>query len=175
MAKREPARSESSRCPRSAGLLGAGRTPESAVQARSLLLLGVTNPVTGAPFTEAMLFGISGGIGASYFYFEYETFITLYVGGRINSALQKRDFLEVGFERLDLDVTVRTASTPAAAEKALRSAFEGSRPIIAMVDQALLPLHWVPRELAGTTLHPVLVAEGQGNRWSRTSGESRSG
>ena len=40
-----------------------GIHPETATVANYLRFLGVTDPATGKPFSEAMLFGIAGGLG----------------------------------------------------------------------------------------------------------------
>ena len=43
-----------------------GRHAESAAIRNILAFHGVLDPATGKPFTEAMCFGIAGGIGAGY-------------------------------------------------------------------------------------------------------------
>jgi len=70
-----------------------GRHPDTAALARLLAALDVTDPATGRPITEAMVLGVAGGIGFAYFVFEYkdEDLTTLYLGGRINSLVQKQD------------------------------------------------------------------------------------
>jgi hypothetical protein len=134
-------------------------TPATAALARALARLGVVNPATGGSFSEALLFGIGGGIGATYTVLEHSTFVRLDVGGRIHPDVQQRDFLETIGRRLGLDIQVRLSPTPASAEKALREAFTTGHPIIASVDESLLPLRWLPREFVGTTPHPVLLAQ----------------
>ncbi|MYB77297.1 MAG: DUF4872 domain-containing protein [Chloroflexi bacterium] len=49
-----------------------GIHPETATIANCLRYLGVKNPATGEPFTEAMLFGIGGGLGACYILWEFK-------------------------------------------------------------------------------------------------------
>ncbi len=137
-------------------LRSAGLNPETASLARVLAALGVTAPHTGRPFTEAMLLGIGGGIGAAYFLFDYKTFTSVYVGGRINPYVQKSDFTETAAMRLGALKAVSTSTTPRAAEKQLRSAL-GDGPAIAVVDEALLPFYGWPREMAGATPHTVVV------------------
>ena len=66
----------------------AGRHPDTAALARLLAALGVPDPASGHPLTEAMALGVAGGIGFAYFVFEYEELTTLYLGGRINSFVQ---------------------------------------------------------------------------------------
>jgi len=51
-----------------------GVHPETATIANSLRYLGVKNPATGEPFTEAMVFGIAGGLGACYILWEFKEY-----------------------------------------------------------------------------------------------------
>ena len=57
-----------------------GRHPDTAALTRLLADLGVTDPTGGHPLGEAMVLGVSGGIGFAYFVFEYEDLATLYLG-----------------------------------------------------------------------------------------------
>src|SRR5687768_14292705 len=49
-----------------------GIHPETATLKQVLALQGVKNPHTGEPFTEAMLLGIGGGLGAGYILWEFK-------------------------------------------------------------------------------------------------------
>ncbi len=49
-----------------------GIHPETATIANCLRYLGVEDPATGKPFSEAMLFGIGGGLGACYILWEFK-------------------------------------------------------------------------------------------------------
>ena len=49
-----------------------GIHPETATIANTLRFLGVKNPATGQPFSEAMIFGIGGGLGACYILWEFQ-------------------------------------------------------------------------------------------------------
>ena len=51
-----------------------GIHPETANIANCLRYLGVANPATGKPFSEAMLFGIAGGLGACYILWEFKEY-----------------------------------------------------------------------------------------------------
>jgi hypothetical protein len=68
--------------------------------------------------------GIAGGIGFAYFVFEYEQLTTLYLGGRINPYVHKRDPAEAALARLGVPFQVRRTSGPAAAERHLRAALD---------------------------------------------------
>ena len=61
-----------------------GAHPETTALRAALAHAGVTNPHNGEFFTEPMVFGIAGGIGAGVFHFYYaaEDFASFYVAGR---------------------------------------------------------------------------------------------
>jgi hypothetical protein len=134
-----------------------GRHPDTAALARLLAALGVTDPVGGRPLSEAMVLGIAGGIGFAYFVFEYEDLTTLYLGGRINPYVHRRDAAETALTRLGVPFQVRRTSGPAAAERHLRTALDQSRPVVATVDAARLRSRAVPPQLPGMTPQDVLV------------------
>jgi hypothetical protein len=100
-----------------------------------------------------MALGIAGGIGFAYFVFEYEDLTTLYLGGRINPYVHKRDPAEAALTRLGVPFQVRRTSGPATAERHLRTALDQGRPVVATVDAARA----VPPELRGITPKDVLV------------------
>src|SRR5262245_60264836 len=61
-----------------------GSVPSAGVLRALLAQAGVRNPHTAAPFSEAMVFGLAGGIGAGMFAFHYakENASTFYLAGR---------------------------------------------------------------------------------------------
>jgi hypothetical protein len=136
-----------------------GRHPDTAALTRLLAALGVTDP-TGRPLTEAMALGIAGGIGFAYFTFEYEELTTLYLGGRINSYVQKQDATEAALARLGVPFQARRTTGPATAERHLRAALDQGRPVITTVDMARLAYRAVPDWLCGMTPQDVLVEPG---------------
>jgi hypothetical protein len=136
-----------------------GRHPDTAALTRLLAALGVTDPATGRPLSEAVLLGVSGGIGVAYFVYEYEEedLTTFYLGGRINSYVQRQDAGQAALDRLGLPVQVRRTSGPATAERQLRTALDQGRPVIVTVDVAKLLYRSVPDWLCGMTPQDVLV------------------
>jgi hypothetical protein len=134
-----------------------GRHPDTAALTRLLAALGVTDPATGRPLGEATVLGVSGGIGFAYFVFEYEEGTTLYLGGRINSYVQKQDATEAALTRLGVPFQARRTSGPATAERQLRAALDQGRPVVATVDVARLRYRAVPDWLCGMTPQDVLV------------------
>jgi hypothetical protein len=139
-----------------------GRHPDTAALTRLLAALGVTDPANGRPLGEAMVLGIAGGIGFAYFVFEYDQLATLYLGGRINSYVQRKDATEAALTRLGIPVTMRRTTGPATAERQLRAALDQGRPVIATVDMARLRYRAVPDWLCGMTPQDVLVELGDG-------------
>ena len=136
-----------------------GRHPDTAALTRLLADLGVTDPTGGHPLGEAMVLGVSGGIGVAYFVYEYEEedLTTFYLGGRINSYVQRQDAGQAALDRLGLPVQVRRTSGPATAERQLRTALDQGRPVIVTVDVAKLLYRSVPDWLCGMTPQDVLV------------------
>src|SRR5450432_4079370 len=61
-----------------------GNVPATTALRISLTAAGINDPHTGLPFTEAMLFGICGGIGAGIasFFYEKGDFSSFQITGR---------------------------------------------------------------------------------------------
>ena len=144
-----------------------GRHPDTAALTRLLAALGVTDPASGRPLSEATVLGVAGGIGFTYFVFEYEEVTTLYLGGRINSYVQKTDAAEAALTRLGVPFQARRTAGPATAERQLRAALDQGRPVVATVDVARLRYRAVPDWLCGMTPQDVLVElrDGQPLLW----------
>ena len=119
---------------------------------------GVRAPHTGQPFTEAMLFGIAGGIGIGVFSFFYEKegFASLYLAGR-HLFHDFEQYLTAACERFGLKPVVQESSGGKSAEKQLRTALAEYGPCIAWVDAALLPHRGMPAHFAGSAYHVVTV------------------
>jgi hypothetical protein len=49
-----------------------GQHPETAALTNGLAAYGLTAPHTGRPYTEAMLLGVGGGLGAGYILWEFK-------------------------------------------------------------------------------------------------------
>jgi hypothetical protein len=139
-----------------------GRHPDTAALTRLLAALGVTDPASGRPLGEAVALGVSGGIGFAYFVFEYDQLTTLYLGGRINSYVQKQDATEAALARLGIPYQTRRTKGAATAERQLRAALDQGPPVIATVDAARLGSRSVPDWLCGMLPKDVLVEPGDG-------------
>ena len=121
----------------------------------ALAYMGVKAPPTCEPFSEAMLFGLSRGIGCMYFAFEFEGsepyffFSTrqVRVGGDMIADLCRRTGVSAH--------VLQTADPQAAMEYLDRSLGEGM-PVIVWADRARLPWGWAPAP-SGPWMAPVLV------------------
>jgi len=110
-----------------------------------LAYYGAKAAVTGKPVSEALLFGIGGGIGCGYFVYQSGDLTSLFLATRINSEENaKAGFPLVICERLGLEFSLITSSTSLAAEKRLDQALAQGSPIIVWVNTRLLPYYGTP-------------------------------
>src|SRR4051812_13240267 len=66
---------------READQFGARQSEAGAIRF-ALTRLGVTAPHTKEPYSDAMLFGLGGGIGVGYYTFDYSGFVSMYLNTR---------------------------------------------------------------------------------------------
>lgn len=134
-----------------------GNVPGTTALRVLLAHAGVKNPKTGEPFSEAMLFGVCGGIGIGIctFYYEKEDFGSFFAAGR---HLWQDDFgyLTNAAERFGLKPKARESTGVKAAEKQLREALEDG-PCAALVDMAHLPHRAMPKEFSGGGYHVITI------------------
>ena len=134
----------------------AGKVPATTALRVLLNHADVCDPHSGAPFSEAMLFGIAGGIGigVSSFFFGKDKFASFSLAGRhlwhddlacINGALGA----------FGLESELRETSGPKTAARQLREAVAQHGPVIAWVDLASLPHRGMPEALRGRLSHVV--------------------
>ena len=112
-----------------------GSIPAAAALRGLLSHAGVRHPRTKAPFSEAMTFGIAGGIGAGMFTFHYakEKVSTFYVAGR-HLWQDHVAWAQGAANRLGLKTVIKESSGVKPAEKQLRELLEGGRPVLAWVE-----------------------------------------
>ena len=134
-----------------------GNVPATTALRVLLAHAGVRAPHTGEPYSEAMVFGIAGGIGAGVFSFVYEAedFASFFVAGRHN---WQDDFayLRDACERVGIETVVRETGGAKAAEAQLREALAAG-PCVAWVDMAHLPHRALPAQCSGGAYHVVTV------------------
>lgn len=113
---------------------------ETAVVRNALAHLGVVAPHTGEPFSEAMLFGISGGVGFTYFTFEYAGHPpSFYLGLAHRYKTHYGEYMQGLYQRLGVTSTVKTTGSQRVAEEQLKEVLEAGGPAIVHVDRGLLP------------------------------------
>lgn len=135
-----------------------GSLPVSTALRALLSQAGVRNPHTGAPFSEAMIFGLDGGIGAGVFAFHYakEDFSSFYIAGR-HAWQDDAHWGHTALKRLGLSMTVKESSGVKPGEKHLRELLQGGRPVMTWVDASGLPYRALPASFSGGAYHVVTV------------------
>jgi hypothetical protein len=131
--------------------------PDTAALTRTLAAMGVVNPLTGEPFTEAFVFGVGGGIGFHYMVFDYEGWTSFSVETRRNILyFEKTGFIEHACAQLGMTARVQQLPTPETAGKRIRQALAGGSEVLLTLDLVRLPGHTVDGPYAP---YPVTVAE----------------
>jgi Butirosin biosynthesis protein H, N-terminal/Domain of unknown function (DUF4872) len=117
---------------------------------------GITSPLTGAPYTEAMVNGLCGGPGFLYAVFEYKGWppmLTLALRSRsMNDA-----FINEGLARLGAAFAVSETSSRPAAAKALEALLSAGTPALCTVDMASLSYYGLPELYRGGAPHVIAV------------------
>lgn len=119
---------------------------------------GITLPELGAQVSEAMLFGIGGGIGCGVFQFVYEKndFSSFYLAGRCHWDDSLAWYRGVA-ARLGLECEVFESGGKRAAARALGQWLERGRPVVAWVDAGSLPYRGLGGFLEGGGYHTLSV------------------
>lgn len=141
-----------------------GRVPATYALRVLLEHAGIKNPATKKPFTEAMLFGIAGGIGIGVAAFHYakENFSSFFIAGR-HSWFDDLLYLQGACDRLGIKTKVLETGSAKQAEKQLREALE-TGPCIAWVDMAHLPHRALPKGFSGSGYHVVTIEKIEGEQ-----------
>ena len=135
-----------------------GKHPPTAALKTVLAELGMLAPHSSEPYSEEMLLGIGGGIGAGYMLFEYEGADPMVmVGTRHLWHSDNVEFLRRTCSRLALETDVLETRSLKAAEANLRKALDQGVPLIAWLDLASLPYFPTPRRLKGGMYHQLAV------------------
>lgn len=129
-----------------------GAHPETGTIHNALAYQGVISPATGQPFSEAMLFGLTGGIVVMYFIFEYKGHDPqLFIGTRNTFAP-----VDTLLARLQVQAKRQTTMNPQTAVTHLTTALTNGQPALVLADQAQLGYNaQAPR--AYPTMLPILV------------------
>jgi hypothetical protein len=133
-----------------------GNVPATTALRTLLTAAGVRAPHTNAPFTEAMVYGIAGGIGIGVFSFLYEkvNFASFYVAARHDWANDVR-YLTNGARSFGAEATVTEGAKATA--QAIATALEGNQPCVIWLDAASLPYKAMPAFYSGMASHLVVL------------------
>jgi hypothetical protein len=112
-----------------------GSVPAANALRAMLAQAGAVNPRTKQPFSEAMVFGIAGGIGAGMFAFHYakENVSSFYLAGR-HLWQDHLAWAQGAAKRLGLKAIVKESSGAKPGERNLRDLLTNGRPVLAWVD-----------------------------------------
>lgn len=143
-----------------------GIHPPIAALKKILQANNVHNPLSGEPYTEAMLLGLGGGldIGCILFQFKHLPHPMLVLGFR-NHWNQPRAFLENVSDRLGANVNFFEYDDPGEAQDALQTALKQGKTPIVWVDKSSLPYHELPDSLKGLNNHQVAVVSRDARLW----------
>lgn len=135
-----------------------GKHAETASLANVLAAQGVAAPHNGKPYSEAMLLGIGGGLGAGYILFEFKEHNTrTLVFGWQNNWQYPIRFYETLCERIGVIPAFHEAGSAKAASKQLADLLDAGKPVVAWVDRAGMPYFQLPDALRGHIGHIVAI------------------
>jgi hypothetical protein len=133
-----------------------GLQDDTAILAHVFAQAGVRSPVTDAPYSEAEIHGLCGGVGFLHAVFEYKghpPMLTIVP----RSRTMPQTFIAKVFERVGIATETKTTTSAAVARKHLDGKLDEAQPVICLVDAACLPHSSMPRFLAGAAPHHVAV------------------
>jgi hypothetical protein len=119
---------------------------------------GIRDPRDRNPMSEALLFGICGGIGmgVASFYYEKADFSSFYIAGR-HLWTDDAAYLGAALTRLEVKPDISETAGEKGAAKNLLEALKDGRPCIAWLDMAGLPHRGMPPAFSGSGYHLVTV------------------
>ena len=130
-----------------------GRYWDTASIGNALDYQGAKAPHTGAPYSEAMLLGISGGIAFGYFTFHYQGY-----DPQVNLLTRNTfDPMERVFERLKLPRDLRRSASAEKGRQNLIDALDDGVAPIASPDGSLLPYNALAYDEANWHTMPLVI------------------
>jgi hypothetical protein len=120
-----------------------GKHGESAALKNLLAHAGVVNPHSGKPFTEALCFGIAGGIGAGYSFCPSMTrngaASGVSVVGRHLAYATDAAWYTGCFDRLGIATRITETAAPGKAYQNLTTELNDGRPTVVWCSRTMLP------------------------------------
>ena len=147
----DPAVDEIVNYPNFGSSAGSASHHDSALLANLLGAGGITDPLTGEPYTEAMLTGLAGGVGFMYALFEYKGWAPM-----VTLVLRRHpdDWVETVLARVAASADISKTTSAAKARTTLDSTLADGRPVMVTVLRdgldwhAIMPMTGGPYEVA---------------------------
>lgn len=145
-----------------------GTHPETASLTNVLAASGVKNPLTKQPFTESMLFGIGGGIGAGYILWEFEehrhqTAVKVLVVAFQHLWQYTTRFYQNLCDRIGVTIALPETGSRKVAADTFNQALANGRSAVVWVDPAFMPYHQLPELMKGHGIQLVGVCGTDGD------------
>jgi hypothetical protein len=135
-----------------------GINPETATMTNLLASQGLIAPHTGRPLSEALVFGIAGGIGCGYILWEFKAHNSaILVMGFQNKWNYTPEFMQNLCDRLGVAATFLESGGAKKAEQQLQAALDNGQAAVAWVDQEGLPYFYLRPMYDGCFGHFVSV------------------
>ena len=135
-----------------------GVHPETATMTNVLANQGFVSPHNGRPLSEAMVFGIAGGLGCGYILWEFKKYDSaILVMGFQNKWNYTSEFMQNFCDRVGVQATFSETGGAKTAVKNLDNALADGRFPIAWVDQEKLPYFYLRPMYSGCFGHFVTV------------------
>lgn len=138
-----------------------GVQADTAVIHNVLRHAGIRSPLTGQPYSEAMVNGLCGGPGFLYAVFEYKGWPPM-LTITTRSRSMPDTYVAEGLARLGVKLNTSEASSPNPARKKLEEALAAGKAVLCVADIASLPWFGLPPELAGSSPHLLAVVGREG-------------
>lgn len=140
-----------------------GQHGESANLKNLLGHAGMVNPWTGKSFTEALCFGIAGGIGAGYSFcpsvVRYGTGSGVSIVGRYKSYATDATWYQGFFDRLGAKTRITETGGKGKAQQNLVEELEQGKPVVVWCARLSLPyMNWMVNS-TGLWMHTFIVYE----------------
>lgn len=134
---------------------------DSACLKNLLAHAGVRNPADGKPFTEALCFGLAGGIGAGYSFCPsvprsgHGSGVS--IPGRYRAFATDAIWYQGFFDRLGISTRVTESTAPAKAFRNLKTELEERRPTVVWCGRANLPVLGGPIDSCDMGMYTLIV------------------
>ena len=139
-----------------------GQHTDSAVLCNAFRQAGVLAPHSRRPYSEAMIAGLGGGIGFSYFVYEQRSRpARLDLNSRYQS--RRQNFIDGVLSRSGVRVAIAQTSSSRRAQDDLYAVLDAGRAAICTVDPPLLPHRGLPVSLRGRSSQLISVVGTDGD------------